>query len=69
MRNKRMTVSFSENAYEALEKIQNMTGKSKAEILRTALTLLYYAEQKKKENNSGLAIIKDGEVKQEIVIP
>jgi metal-responsive CopG/Arc/MetJ family transcriptional regulator len=69
MGNKRMTVSFSENAYEALEKIQNMTGKSKAEILRTALTLLYYAEQKKQENNSGLAIIKDGEVKQEIVIP
>jgi len=66
---KRMSVSFSERAYDVLEELAGRTGKSKADILRDALTLLHYAEQKKWENNEALAIVKNGKVMQEIVIP
>jgi hypothetical protein len=67
--NKRMMVSFSENAYKTLEELQKATGESKAGILRTAIALLALAEEKKRKNGEGIAIVKNGKIKQEIVIP
>lgn len=65
----RLSVTFSESAYRILENLQKDTGKSKAEILRLSLALLSYAEDKKKNSGESLAIVKDGHIKQEIIIP
>lgn len=65
---KRMNLTFNKKAYEILKKLEEDSGIGKSEILRNAVTLISYIEEKKKEGY-GIAIIKDGEIKQEIIIP
>lgn len=63
----RLTITFNDAAYAMLENLHKETHKTKAEVLRTALTLLDYVEEKKKDKEI-LALVKDGEIKQEILI-
>jgi metal-responsive CopG/Arc/MetJ family transcriptional regulator len=65
---KRMNVSFNQKAYEALEKLESESGIGKSEILRNAIALISFIEEKKSEGYK-IATIKNGEIKQEIVIP
>lgn len=64
----RMTVAFNDKASAMLGRLQKSTGKSKVEILRTALTLLDYAEEKK-GCGEALALVKENKIRQEILIP
>ncbi len=63
-----MNLTFNKKAYEILKKLEENSGIGKSEILRNAVTLMSYIEEKKGEGY-GIAIIKDGEIKQEIIIP
>jgi len=65
---KRMNLTFNKKAYEILKKLEEDSGIGKSEILRNAVTLISYIGEKKREGY-GIAIIKDGEIKQEIIIP
>jgi hypothetical protein len=65
---KRMNVSFNKKAYEALIKLEKDSGIGKSEILRNAIALISFIQEKKKEGYD-IATIKNGEIKQEIVTP
>lgn len=65
---KRMNLTFNKKAYEILKKLEEDSGIGKSEILRNAVALINYIEEKKREGY-GIAIIKDGEIKQEIITP
>lgn len=65
---KRMTLTFNEKAYKMLEELTKETGKSKAEVIRTALSVLNYAEHMKKENNEDLALVSGDQIVQKILI-
>jgi metal-responsive CopG/Arc/MetJ family transcriptional regulator len=64
----RINVTFNEKAYAALSKLEKKSGVSKSELLRNAIALLDYVEERK-EQGEKLAIIKGNRVKQEIVFP
>jgi metal-responsive CopG/Arc/MetJ family transcriptional regulator len=64
----RINVTFNEKAYAALSKLEKKSGVSKSELLRNAIALLDYVEERK-EQGEKLAIIKGSRVKQEIVFP
>lgn len=64
----RINVTFNQKAYEALSKLEKKSGVSKSELLRNAIALLDYVEERK-EHGEKLAVIKGDEVKQEILIP
>lgn len=64
---KRMNVTFNKKAYEALIKLENNSGIGKSEILRNAIALLNFVEEKKEEGYK-LAIVKDN-IQHEIIIP
>lgn len=64
----RINVTFNEKAYEALSKLEKKSGVSKSELLRNAIALLDYVEERK-EQGEKLAIIRGNRVKQEIVFP
>ncbi len=64
----RLNITFNDKAYGMIEKLQKMTGKSKAEVIRTALTLLDYAEKKKEEGESLAFVNKDKKIDQIVII-
>ena len=64
----RINVTFNQKAYEALSKLEKKSGVSKSELLRNAIALLDYVEERKAHGEK-LAIIKGDEIKQEIMIP
>lgn len=64
---KRMNVSFNKKAYEALIKMEEDSGIGKSEILRNAIALLNFVEEKKEEGYK-LTVVKNN-VQHEIIIP
>lgn len=64
----RINVTFNEKAFAALSKLEKKSGVSKSELLRNAIALLDYVEERK-EYGERLAIVKGNRIKQEIVIP
>ncbi|GAI58150.1 unnamed protein product, partial [marine sediment metagenome] len=58
----RINVTFNEKAYEALSKLEKKSGVSKSELLRNAIALLDYVEERK-EQGEKLAIIRGNRVK------
>ncbi len=65
---RRMNITFNDKCYKALEKLSVMGEVSKGEILRNAIALLDYVEERK-EQGYKLTLVKDGKMKQEIVMP
>lgn len=65
---KRLNLDLSPDAYELLQKLAKESGKNMADILRTGLALYGLAQEEKSKGN-GLAIIKDEDIKKEILIP
>ena len=68
MAKKRMNLEFSEEFDTSLEELKTSMNKtSKAEVIRSAITLLKYV--KLQESLGGqLAIAKDGDIDKEIVV-
>lgn len=65
---KRMNLEISQSFDDTLETLKGKMGKtSKAEVIRSAITLLNYVKQQE-ENGGQLAISKDGEVDKEIIV-
>ena len=68
MGKKRLHLEFSEEFDEVLEELkQTFEKRSKVEVIRTAVTLLKFASDQKKEGRH-LAITKDGEIEREIIV-
>jgi len=66
---KRMNITFNEKAYSILEYLSKETGKTKAEVIRTALAILNYAEKRKQTDKEDLALVKGNRIVQKILIP
>jgi len=65
---KRMNLEVSEEFDATLELLKNRMGKtSKAEVIRSAITLLKYAKDQEDQGGQ-LAIAKEGDIDKEIVI-
>lgn len=68
MAKKRMNLEFSEEFDASLEELKSLMNKtSKAEVIRSAVTLLKYVKAQESEGGQ-LAIAKDGDVDKEIVV-
>jgi len=65
----RMNITFNEKAYELLNELQKKTGKSKSELLRTALALLDYAEERKENDERIVVADKYDKIQKEILLP
>ena len=63
-----MNVSFNQKAYDALVKLEKDSGIGKSEILRNAIALVSFIEEKKSDGYK-IVTMKNGEVKQEIITP
>jgi len=64
----RMSVKLGPKADRVLENLREETGKSKTELIRTAIALLDHTVEKKKDGGR-LVIIEDGKIEQEIILP
>jgi len=62
----RLTVIFADSTYMALEELAKRKGRSKAEVLRDAISLSKYFEDIKTEN--GRILVERGGTTREIVI-
>jgi len=65
---KRFNLSLNNKAYKTLCNLADICDTNKGRVLRNAIALLDYVEEKKSEGYR-LALIKDGEIKQEIIMP
>jgi metal-responsive CopG/Arc/MetJ family transcriptional regulator len=65
----RMNIAFNEKAYKVLNELQKKTGKSKSELLRNALALLDYAEERKDKNEKIVVTDNENNIQREILIP
>ena len=65
---KRLTLELTDEAYQVLETLKQNTHKSKANLLRTGLGLMNYAEEAKR-NKKSIAVIKEDKIEKEIIIP
>ena len=65
---KRFNLSLNNKAYKALCNLADICDTDKSRVLRNAIALLDYIEEKKSEGYQ-LALIKDGKIKQEIIMP
>jgi len=65
---KRLSFTYSKNAYKILENLQKDIGKSKTEVLRLALALFSYAKDRTRNSEENLAFVKNGVIKQKIII-
>ncbi len=63
----RLNVELSGRASEVLEELATKYGKSKAEMLRIALALLFAAE-KEEAQGKALVVAKDGKIEKELVL-
>ena len=68
MKKKRLNLELSDEAYDQLEKLAEVSGKNKAEILRTGLALYGLVEQEKEKGHS-LGVVNDDQVITKIFIP
>ncbi len=62
-----VSIDFSEEAYEALERLAEEKGISVAEVLRDAISLEQWIEQVRKDKDARLLIERDGE-RRELVL-
>jgi len=65
---RKVTVTFEDNALEAIERLKNATGHNMATVLRDALGLYDWAYRQSLEGK-GIALIEDGEATREILLP
>jgi len=66
---KRMNLEVSDEFDATLENLKIVMGKtSKAEVIRSAITLLKYAKDQEKEGGHLTITSKDGDVEKEIVV-
>jgi hypothetical protein len=66
MSNSKLNIQFNEKQGQALEEMAEELGTTKANVLKTALSLLQLAIREKKSGN-GLGVIKEDKVVKEIV--
>ncbi len=64
----KIDVTCNRKFYKALCKLADVGGVSKGNIIANCVALLDYVEERK-EQGEILALVKDGEIKQEIVFP
>lgn len=64
---RRVSVNFSDEAYEALENLAHEKNSTMAEVLRDAISLEQWVEQIRQDKNSRLLIERDGTLR-EIVL-
>ena len=64
----RLNVDFNDQAYEVLEDLRNRTGRTKAELLRTALALLKIAYDEQ-EQGRALASVQGEDIRREYILP
>ncbi|MDQ4001388.1 MAG: ribbon-helix-helix protein, CopG family [Actinomycetota bacterium] len=62
-----VSIDFSEEAYEALERLAEEKGVSMAEVLRDAISLEQWIEQLRKDKDARLLIEREGE-RRELVL-
>lgn len=65
---KRLNLTLSEEAYDLLQELSDVSGRNMADVLRTGLALYGIAADAAKQGSS-LGIINDDTVKKEVVIP
>ena len=63
-----MSVKLGPKTDNVLENLREETGKSKAELIRTAIALLDYTVERKKDGGR-VVIVEKGKIKQEIILP
>lgn len=68
MKKKRLNLELSAEAYEQLEKLAEASGKNKAEILRTGLSLYGLLEEEKGKGRT-LGIIEDDQLVTKVFVP
>lgn len=66
---RRMNITFNDEAYNVLEELQKKTGKTKSDLLRTALALLDYAQENKEKGKKLFVADKDDKFQKEILLP
>ena len=64
---RRMNITFNDKAYNILEELQKKTGKTKSELLRTALALLDYAQENKEAGKKLFLTDKNDKIQKEIL--
>jgi predicted DNA-binding protein len=64
---KRLSVTFSDPTYEALERLSRETGKSMAEVLRDAVALEERAHQTVRKNNGRVLLEENGQFRELLV--
>lgn len=66
---RRMNITFNDKAYDILEELQKKTGKTKSDLLRTALALLDYAQENKEKGKKLFIAGEDDKLQKEIILP
>lgn len=66
---KRLNVNLPEPAYEELQKLSAISGRSMTEVVRTALGLAKVAFEEDRAGNRLAVIDRDGVIRKEIVLP
>lgn len=64
---RRMNITFNDKAYNILEELQKKTGKTKSDLLRTALALLDYAQENKEAGKKLFLADKNDKIQKEIL--